>query len=187
MGIRDQAILETLYSTGIRRLELINLKPSDFDEVKGTVLIREGKGGKDRLIPVGERSLKWIRKYRDEVRIKVITEPDEAPLFLNNNGIPMKPSRLTQMTKRYIDSAGLGKSGSCHIFRHSMATIMLEGFANIHYIQAILGHPKLETTQVYTKVSITKLKEIHEKTHPGVLSRIEAKLKNQNELNNTSI
>ena len=87
--------------------------------------------------------MKWVRKYRDEVRIKVITEPDEAPLFLNNNGTPMKPTRLTQMTKRYIDSAGLGKSGSCHIFRHSMATLMLEHlrirFSCHAYCGAIIG------------------------------------------------
>jgi integrase/recombinase XerD len=166
-GIRDRAMLETLYSTGMRRLELIGLKLADIDIERGTVMVRQGKGRKDRMIPIGERALAWIEKYRDDVRPELATGADDGTLFLSNLGEPFSPNRLTQLVRDYVDAAKIGKRGSCHLFRHTMATLMLENGADIRYIQAMLGHAKLDTTQIYTQVSIRALKAIHTATHPA--------------------
>lgn len=166
-GVRDRAILETLYSTGMRRLELIGLKLFDIDADRGTVMIRQGKGKKDRMVPIGERALRWIAKYQNEVRPGLTTPNDEGTLFLTNLSEAFTPNRLTQMVREYIDAADIGKRGSCHLFRHTMATLMLENGADVRFIQAMLGHVSLETTQIYTQVSIKKLREIHTLTHPA--------------------
>jgi len=168
-GVRDRAILEVFYSTGIRRLELCNLKLYDIHFARNTILISQGKGNKDRVVPVGQRALFWILKYVEDVRPHFVRESSSEAdiLFLTNAGDPMRPQYLTWKVREYIDSAEVPIDGSCHIFRHSMATLMLENGADIRYIQEILGHAKLETTQVYTKVSIEKLKEVHSKTHPA--------------------
>ena len=173
-GIRDRAILEALYSTGMRRRELIGLQLFDFDRERGTVMIRQGKGKKDRMIPIGERALGWIDRYQNEVRPELVVGRDPATLatlFLTHTGEPFTPNRLTQLVRGYVQAADLGKSGSCHLFRHTMATLMLENGADIRYIQAMLGHVDLSTTQIYTQVSIRKLKEIHTATHPGKVRR----------------
>jgi integrase/recombinase XerD len=164
LGIRDRAIIETLYSTGIRRFELANLKLYDVDLNNETVMIRRGKGGKDRLIPIGNRACLWIRKYIDEVRANYVVEPDDGIIFLTEYGEPLIKSRLTETVRKYIEAAGIDKPGSCHIFRHTMATMMLENGADLRYIQAMLGHSTLSTTEIYTQVSIRKLKEIHTAT-----------------------
>jgi len=167
IGIRDRAILETLYSTGMRRMELIHLKLFDIDGERGTVMIRQGKGRKDRMIPIGARALAWIAKYRDDVRPELAIGADDGTLFLTTLGDTFAPNRLTQLVRDYVDAAGTGKRGACHLFRHTMATLMLEGGADIRFIQAMLGHAELSTTQIYTQVSIRTLKQIHAATHPG--------------------
>jgi integrase/recombinase XerD len=167
LGIRDRAILEVLYSTGIRRMELINLKLHDVDAERGTVMVRQGKGKKDRMIPIGIRALDWLAKYRDDVRPAFATGADDGTLFLTTLGEAFAPNRLTQMVRETIDAAQIGKRGSCHLFRHTMATLMLENGADIRYIQAMLGHAELSTTQIYTQVAVRKLKAIHTATHPG--------------------
>jgi integrase/recombinase XerD len=167
IGIRDRAIIETLYSTGMRRMELANLSVYDVDLANGTVLIREGKGKKDRLIPIGERACTWIEHYREEVRPQYVTEPDDGTLFLTEYGEPLHTNRLTDLVRKYLDAAGVTKPGSCHLFRHTMATLMLENGADIRFIQSMLGHAQLSTTEIYTHVSIRKLKEIHSATHPA--------------------
>jgi len=167
IGIRDRAILETLYSTGMRRLELIQLKLLDLDPERGTVMIRQGKGKKDRMIPIGSRALVWITKYRDDVRPNLASGADDGTLFLTTLGEAFMPNRLTQLVRDYVDAGQTGKRGSCHLFRHTMATLMLENGADIRFIQAMLGHAELSTTQIYTQVSIRKLKDIHTATHPG--------------------
>lgn len=169
MGVRDRAILETLYSTGMRRRELIGLALFDLDRERGTVMIRLGKGKKDRMIPIGERALAWIDRYQDEARPALVVGRDPvvlATLFLTHLGEPFTPNRLTQLVRGYIQAADIGKTGSCHLFRHTMATLMLENGADIRYIQVMLGHAELSTTQIYTQVAIRKLKEIHTATHP---------------------
>ena len=166
-GIRDRAILETLYSTGMRRMELIGLHMHDIDPDRGTIMIRQGKGKKDRMIPIGERALAWISKYRDDVRPELAIGTDDGTLFLTSWGEKFTPNRLTQLVRDYVNAANTGKTGSCHLFRHTMATLMLENGADIRFIQAMLGHADLSTTQIYTQVSIRKLKDIHTATHPG--------------------
>jgi integrase/recombinase XerD len=168
-GLRDRAILETLYSTGIRRMELTHLTVQDVDRERGTLMVRQGKGRKDRLIPIGERALAWIAAYRDRARPELVRLEDDGTLFLNSLGKPVKPFHLTMLVKGYVTKAAIGKEGACHLFRHTCATLMLENGADTRYIQAMLGHASLESTQIYTRVSIQALKAIHTATHPGRL------------------
>ena len=123
------------------------------------------------MIPIGQRALAWIDRYITEVRPLLARQPDEGVLFLSNQGEAFSANRLTQMVREYVAGAEIGKSGSCHLFRHTMATLMLEGGADIRFIQQMLGHVKLDTTQIYTQVSIRKLKEIHTLTHPAKLDK----------------
>src|SRR5574341_227815 len=171
LGIRDRAIMETLYSTGVRRSELVNLTLFDVDVAQGTVMVREGKGKKDRMIPIGDRALAWIRKYLADVRPMLAVEPDSGTLFLTVLGEPLSKGWLGDLIHGYVEKAGIGKKGSCHLFRHTMATLMLENGADIRFIQEMLGHEELSTTQIYTQVSIRKLKEVHTATHPAKMTR----------------
>jgi len=175
LGIRDRALLETLYSAGMRRAELVQLKCQSLDMERGTVFIREGKGRRDRVVPIGERALAWVRRYLSDVRPLWARESDEGFLFLNQNGEPIDAAYLTHLVHWYVEHAATGKLGSCHLFRHSMATLMMENGADIRFVQAMLGHVKLETTALYTQVSIGKLKEIHAATHPA--ERVQGSLK----------
>jgi integrase/recombinase XerD len=174
IGIRDRAILETLYSTGIRRQELVDLEVYSVDLEGGTLMVRQGKGRKDRMIPIGERALQWLERYLDQVRPSLAMDPDDGRLFLTTHRAAFSPERMSLMVREYVDAAGIGKRGSCHLFRHTMATLMLEGGADIRFIQAMLGHADLSTTQIYTRVAIRKLKEVHELTHPGARLRRDA-------------
>jgi len=182
-GLRDRAILETLYSTGMRRMELVNLKIFDVDQERGILLIRQGKGMKDRMIPIGDRAMAWINKYLQDVRPKLAMNPDDGTMFLTKEGIPFARGGLTNLIRLYMDKADLGKTGSCHVFRHTMATLMLEGGADIRYIQQMLGHANISTTEVYTRVSIRKLKEIFMATHPS--AKLERKEPDQEAMENT--
>jgi integrase/recombinase XerD len=171
LGLRDRAILEVLYSTGIRRMELIQLGLHDVDLDRQTMNIREGKGRRDRMIPAGERACRWITKYLADVRPSLVVEPDPGSLFLTHHGEPFSRNGLSSTVHRYVKSAGLHKTGSCHLFRHSMATLMLEGGADIRYVQAMLGHQNIQSTELYTHVAIRKLQEIHTITHPGAVMK----------------
>ena len=178
LGIRDRAMLETLYSTGMRRAELINLNLTDVDAERGTVLIRQGKGKKDRMVPIGERAIAWIRRYTDEVRPRYLDDANEPTLFLSRQYERLSGKQLSGIVKKIIDQSGLQRlqtagvlNSACHLFRHACATHMLENGADIRYIQALLGHAELTTTEVYTRVAILKLKEIHQATHPARLTR----------------
>lgn len=171
IGLRDRALMETLYSTGIRRTELAKLNLQDLDIDRGTLLVRQGKGKKDRMVPIGDRAVAWIQKYLQDARPQLVQEPDEGHLWLTPIGIPIIPSGVGEIVREYVKAANIGKTGGCHLFRHTMATLMLEGGADIRYIQAMLGHAKLDTTEIYTQVSIRKLKEIHSITHPARLEK----------------
>lgn len=167
LGIRDRAMLEMLYSSGLRRMELLHLKLYDVDQKHGLVTVREGKGKRDRVVPIGERALAWLDLYLNRLRSEIVKKPDDGIVFLTSNGTPLTPNYLSWLARQYVKSAGTGKGGACHIFRHTMATLMLEGGADIRYIQAMLGHVRLDTTQIYTHVSIRMLKQVHTATHPG--------------------
>lgn len=166
-GLRDRAMLETLYSTGIRRRELGRLELADIDRERETLMIRSGKGRKDRVVPIGERALAWIDQYLARSRPELLSNQRSRVLFVTKTGRPMHPNQLSMLVRRYIERAGIAKPGACHLFRHSAATLMLEGDADIRYIQAMLGHASLNTTEIYTHVSIDKLREVHAKTHPA--------------------
>lgn len=168
-GLRDRAMLETFYATGIRRSELASLADVDIDASRQTLFVREGKYGKDRYLPLGERALHWVIRYRFEVRSQLLCDYQQQALFLTDYGEPFKGSYLGHLVKGYIQQAGIDKTGSCHLFRHAMATHMLENGADIRFIQAMLGHSDLSTTEIYTRVSIEKLSEIHKATHPAKL------------------
>ncbi len=174
LGLRDRALLEVFYSTGMRRMEAIHLKLYDLDAERGTVMVRQGKGKKDRMIPMGARAFAWVARYVDEARPKLANVPDDGTLFLTNLGTPFEAGRLTQLVRDYVDAAETGKRGSCHLFRHTMATLMLENGADVRFIQQQLGHAELSTTQIYTQVSIRMLKEVHTRTHPAATLSHEA-------------
>jgi integrase/recombinase XerD len=165
-GIRDRAMLEVLYSTGMRRMELAGLKIDDVQIQQGLVLIREGKGRKDRYVPIGNSALGWMEKYLADTRPHLATEPDAGFIFLNVAGEPLDRSGLAVELKTYIEAAGVQKRGSCHLFRHAFATHLLEAGCDVRFIQDMLGHESLETTALYTQVAITTLKTMHSMFHP---------------------
>jgi len=168
-GIRDRAILELFYSTGVRRSELCHLMLQDLSLSRKTLFIRQGKGIKDRLIPVGERALYWLEKYVNGVRSQFLMDINDQALFLNDYGNAFRDNKLGDKVKRYLKSAGIDVLGSCHLLRHAMATHMLENGAETRFIQAMLGHSSLAATQIYTHVSIRTLQEVHAQTHPAKL------------------
>lgn len=171
LGLRDRAILELLYSTGLRRRECTQLDVPDVDVHRAVVFVREGKGRKDRLVPIGARALAWLQRYRDEVRPRLVRGRDPAALFVSARGTRITPSRLTDRLHRYVAAANVGKPGAVHIFRHTMATLMHDGGADIRDLQELLGHAELSTTQRYTHVAIERLRAVHARTHPAAHAR----------------
>jgi integrase/recombinase XerD len=169
-GVRDRALLETLYATGMRRTEMVRLELEDLDLPRRTALVRLSKGKRDRLIPIGRRAAAWLAKYLADARPALLIDASEKTLFLSHFGQPLDPDHLTRHVKRYVLASGIPKTGSCHLFRHTAATLMLENGADIRFIQQLLGHAQLASTQLYTQVAIRKLAEVLEQTHPAELS-----------------
>lgn len=118
-----------------------------LDLARGVLVVREGKGQKDRVVPIGERAIAWLEKYLDEARPDFVVEPDEGTVFLTRRGRPFHPNNLSRLTRDYLVAAGIAKRGACHLLRHTMATGMLEHGADVRVIQEILGHARLTTTQ----------------------------------------
>jgi len=166
-GIRDRAILELFYSTGLRRTELCNLMLKDISLTRQTMYIRKGKGNKDRLLPIGDSAVLWLKKYLNQARHEYLTDIHQDSLFLNDYGDAFRDNKLGDKVKRFMKNAGIDVLGSCHLLRHAMATHMLENGAELRYIQVMLGHANVSTTQIYTHVSIRKLQEVHKRTHPS--------------------
>jgi len=167
LGVRDRAIMETLYSSGIRRVEVVRLELGDLNIERGVLFIRQGKGKKDRVVPIGARALSWITKYLHDVRPDLVTDLRERALFLSGYGdSAISADYLTRLITSYIRRAGI-MTGGCHLFRHTCATLMLENGADIRFIQQLLGHANLSTTQIYTEVSIRQLQRVHAMTHPA--------------------
>jgi integrase/recombinase XerD len=167
LGVRDRAILELFYASGIRRSELCGLRVDDIHADRHSLLITLGKGKKDRYVPLGTRAEAWLARYLHDARPQFVVDADEQTLFLTQQGEPMNPDTLTEYVSRYIASSQIGKSGSCHLFRHTMATLMHENGADLTVIQLILGHQKPETTQIYAKLSLRRVLDVYGTTHPA--------------------
>jgi integrase/recombinase XerD len=166
LGLRDRTILEVLYSCGLRRSEVTNLDLEDIDLGRGVLTVRKGKGGKSRTVPLGERAVNWLNRYLEHSRPRLEVERAERALFLSGYGERFNPNYLGNWVTRSLKKAGIQKQGSCHLLRHSCATHMIENGADIRFIQQLLGHARLDTTQIYTEVSIVQLREVHARTHP---------------------
>lgn len=159
--------MELLWSTGIRRGEVARLEIYSPDFSRRILTIRQGKGHEDRVIPVGGRGLWWLDRYLHHVRPEVLAVPDCKALFLAMCGVAgLTANGVTMAVVPYLRASGIDK-GSCHLFRHAMATQMLENGADLRWIQAMLGHRSVESTQIYTQVSIRALQAGHASTHPA--------------------
>jgi integrase/recombinase XerD len=167
LGVRNRAICEVFYSTGIRRAELARLELTDINTERGTLTVRQGKWRKDRVVPIGARAGAWVDRYLFEVRPRLLLDAREQAVFLTGYGGPFTPDALSENVSVWLRAAGLGGRGSCHLLRHTCATHMLEGGADIRYIQQLLGHENLDTTAIYTDVTITQLIEVHARCHPA--------------------
>jgi integrase/recombinase XerD len=167
-GLRDRALLELLYATGLRRAEVAALTVQDVDASRAVINVRQGKGRRDRMTPIGERALYRLLRYLQEGRPALLTSARETEaVFVTGLGGGFHPKWLGDWVHRLVKRAGLGKNGACHLFRHTMATLMLEGGADLRHVQMMLGHLHLSTTELYTHVSVRHLQEVHARTHPA--------------------
>jgi integrase/recombinase XerD len=166
-GVRDRALLEVLYSTGIRRSEAAHLTLMDLERGQNVLRVVKGKGGRDRYVPIGQRALAWLDRYLSEVRPRWCVDAGDYALFYTPARRAMSPSQVTQRTGRIVAKAGLSGRGSCHRFRHTFATHLLENGCDLRLIQGMLGHAGMEMTARYAQVSIKQLCAAHEAFHPG--------------------
>ena len=166
--IRDKAIMEVMYSTGIRSNELLSLQVYDVDLRDKVLYIRKGKGKRQRVVPLGKRAVQYLREYLEKIRPRHARKnPKERALFLSNRGLSLTWNAMRANINQYQQKAGIKKRVGLHTFRRSCATHMLQQGADIRYIQKLLGHKYLSTTQAYTKVIPVDLKQTHNRTHPG--------------------
>ncbi|WP_258103720.1 site-specific tyrosine recombinase XerD [Marinoscillum sp. MHG1-6] len=166
LGTRNRAILETLYSSGLRVSELIDLKISNIYEDIGFIRVI-GKGSKERLVPIGRTALKYIKIYRDQVRVHLeIKKGHEDILFLNRRGAKLTRVMIFTIIKNLAESINLNKSISPHTFRHSFATHLIEGGADLRAVQEMLGHESITTTEIYTHLDREYLKQVIMDFHP---------------------
>ncbi len=167
LGLRDRALLETLYATGIRVSELINLKFNDLHEELKLIKVF-GKGSKERLIPISEVALSWIDSYKEKVRDPLILKVGQNCdfIFLNSRGTALTRQAVWQIIKKYCNMAGIQKNVTPHTLRHTFATHLLENGADLRVVQEILGHSDISTTQIYTNLSQKHILQVYAKTHP---------------------
>jgi len=166
LGVRDRAMLETLYGTALRLGELARLSLDDLHLETRTLHVREGKGGKDRLVPLGERTRHWLLRYLEETRPRLELDPGVRTVFLTGYGEGFHSVALGAAIRKYLRAADVAKGGA-HLLRHTCATHLLEGGADIRYIQKLLGHASLETTAIYTEMSVEALRQVFEACHPA--------------------
>lgn len=166
LWVRDRAILEVLYATGMRVSELIILHQSDVSEEGGVVRVF-GKGAKERLVPIGPSALVWIDRYKRECRVRLQRRVgSDDVLFLNRTGSALTRMGIWKIVQWHASEAGVAKDVHPHTFRHSFATHLLEGGADLRAVQEMLGHADIATTQVYTHIDRAYLKEVHRTFHP---------------------
>jgi integrase/recombinase XerD len=165
LGIRDRAILEVFYSTGIRASELCNLTLNDIDIARGELRINQGKNAKDRVVPLGEVACDYLELYLRKSR-KELASSGQPVLFVTKSGKQFNYTTLSHLITGLGQKAGLKKHIASHNLRHTCASHLLQGKADIRHIQEILGHRSLATTQIYTKVEISDLKKVHRRCHP---------------------
>jgi integrase/recombinase XerD len=168
LGLRDRAMIEVLYSTGIRNAELRALQVYDLDLDRGLVRINQGKNAKDRVVPLGEVACRYLREYLTEARPGLLKARagGEATVFLSKNGKPLVPLGVLYPLKKHARAAGIERVVTPHTLRHTFATHLLAGRADIRHIQAMLGHASVATTQIYTRIEVTDLKAVHRRCHP---------------------
>lgn len=166
LWIRDRAILEVMYASGLRVSEVVALKQANLFPDQGLIRVF-GKGSKERLVPVGGSALRWVDRYRKECRIFLGTRGrSQDALFLNARGGPLTRMSIWNIVQRHAASAGITKEVHPHTFRHSFATHLLEGGADLRSVQEMLGHSDISTTQIYTHIDREYLKEVHRTFHP---------------------
>jgi integrase/recombinase XerD len=166
IGLRDRTMMELMWACGLRRAEVVSLKVFDVRDELQVVVVKQGKGNKDRVVPIAAAALSWVHRYCEEVRSRLVMPPDEGVLFLSSEGAPLAADFLTVLVRDCLDAAQVKVRGSCHLLRHACATHMLEGGADVRYVQELLGHASLSTTQIYTRVTINALKAVYEAAHP---------------------
>jgi integrase/recombinase XerD len=165
LGLRDRAMLEMLYASGLRVSELVTLKAPQVSRDMGVVRVM-GKGSKERLVPLGEEALAWLARYLREARPALLAGQASDDLFVTARGSAMTRQAFWQLIKRYAARATLGKSVSPHTLRHAFATHLLNHGADLRVVQLLLGHTDISTTQIYTHVARERLKQLHAKHHP---------------------
>lgn len=163
LGFRDRTIIETMYAAGLRVSEVCRLHPLDFDDQSGILKIL-GKGNKERLVPLHLTSQNYLSSFLKTWRNKF--KPSEDYIFLNRSGKVLSRQGLWKLIKRYSQQAGIRKKISPHTIRHSFATHLLEGGADLRSLQLLLGHADISSTEIYTHVQSQRLREIHQKFHP---------------------
>lgn len=165
-GMRNRAMLETLYSSGLRVSELTGLKKSNVHFDVGFLRI-VGKGNKERLVPIGKEALKFIKIYLEEVRVHLdVKQGHESFLFLNRNGRQLSRQMIFIVIKRLVEECGIRKKISPHTFRHSFATHLIEGGADLRAVQEMLGHESITTTEIYTHLDRDYLRQVIQEFHP---------------------
>jgi integrase/recombinase XerD len=166
--IRNRAILEVFYSTGIRLDELINIEVYHADLKDQVLYIRKAKGRKQRVVPLGKSASQYLREYLEKIRPYYAKKnPKERRLFINHSGLAMTPEAIRQILRKHRIDAGIKKSVSPHTLRRTCATHLIQQGADIRYVQELLGHSRLSTTHIYTKVMPREVKEMHDTYHPG--------------------
>jgi integrase/recombinase XerD len=164
-SLRDRAILELLYATGMRVSELVAMNVGDADVASASVRCF-GKGGKERVIPIYERAVQALEAYLGKGRLHLLRDAEQKALFLNQRGERLTRQGLWLIVKGYVKEAGIQVPVTPHTLRHSFATHMLRGGADLRNVQELLGHANIATTQVYTQVSNERLREVYDEAHP---------------------
>ena len=170
-GFRDRAILELFYGAGIRLSEAFRLDVRDLDLEQETLFIRNGKGKKDRIVPVAARAREALERYLTRCRPKLLKRPGESALFVSMTGTRLSAVQYGHWLRKYGTAASISKRVHPHALRHACATHLLKGGADLRHIQELLGHKNLETTSLYTRVGIEDLKEVIERCHPREKAR----------------